>query len=303
MVVIHETDDIERLMRDHYARFRLTALHRGGSVRIARTEMGPVAIERAALSMRFTGRGAPLGFVPIGRVVSGGVAYRNDGAGGRYAPGDVFLACQPDREFEAEVDDLTFEGVHLDPRLLARTAGRAVRFTGYRPVSAAATALWNSTYDYVRESSRSVSPGPGTLLAGSLTALIAAAALSVFPHDGLVEPTIADRRDAHPASLRRAVAFIEGNAHRDLSPAEISGAAHVTVRALQLAFRRHLDTTPMAYLRRARLDHAHHDLRAADPARDSVGAIAARWGFVNHSRFTASYRAAYGVTPSQTLRS
>ncbi|MEU7875843.1 hypothetical protein [Dactylosporangium sp. NPDC049140] len=27
--------------------------------------------------------------------------------------------------------------------------------------------------------------------------------------------------------------------------------------------------------------------------------MAARWGFANHSRFTAIYRAAYGVTPSR----
>ncbi|MEU1390940.1 MULTISPECIES: helix-turn-helix domain-containing protein [unclassified Nonomuraea] len=61
--------------------------------------------------------------------------------------------------------------------------------------------------------------------------------------------------------------------------------AHVTVRAIQLAFRRHLDTTPLGYLRRIRLYHAHADPRAADPGRgDSVAAIAARWGFAHPGR-------------------
>ncbi|MEV0560870.1 helix-turn-helix domain-containing protein [Dactylosporangium sp. NPDC050588] len=34
----------------------------------------------------------------------------------------------------------------------------------------------------------------------------------------------------------------------------------------------------------------------------TVTAIAARWGFASHSRFTASYRVTYGEPPSTTLR-
>ena len=73
--------------------------------------------------------------------------------------------------------------------------------------------------------------------------------------------------------------------------------------AVQLAFRRHLDTTPIEYLRRVRLDRAHHDLIAADPARVTVTAIAVRWGFPSPSRFAARYRQAYGISPSHTLHS
>ena len=41
---------------------------------------------------------------------------------------------------------------------------------------------------------------------------------------------------------------------------------------------------------------------AADPDRDSVTAVAYRWGFSSPSRFAAYYRRSYGVTPSHTLR-
>ncbi|WP_211269144.1 helix-turn-helix transcriptional regulator [Saccharothrix syringae] len=54
---------------------------------------------------------------------------------------------------------------------------------------------------------------------------------------------------AQPDTLRRAIAFIESNAHRDISVADIAAAGFVTVRAVQPAFRRHLGTTPMAHLR------------------------------------------------------
>ena len=70
---------------------------------------------------------------------------------------------------------------------------------------------------------------------------------------------------------------------------------------MQLAFRRHLDTTPTRYLRRVRLDHAHRQLLTADPERDTVTAVAYRWGFASSSRFAAYYRTAYGVSPSSTL--
>jgi AraC-like DNA-binding protein len=112
-----------------------------------------------------------------------------------------------------------------------------------------------------------------------------------------------DRFDSSPATLRRAVAFIDEQAGRHLTVADIAAASFVTVRAVQLAFRRHLDMTPMQYLRLVRLHRAHHDLLAADPARESVTAVAYRWKFASASRFTAYYRGIYGVLPSHTLRS
>jgi AraC-like DNA-binding protein len=99
----------------------------------------------------------------------------------------------------------------------------------------------------------------------------------------------------------RAVAFIEDRARDNISVTDIAAAAFVTVRAVQLAFRRHLDTTPLMYLRRVRLEHAHDDLLSADPGRSTVTAIAADWHFGNASRFSAYYRAAFGVPPGQTL--
>jgi transcriptional regulator GlxA family with amidase domain len=127
--------------------------------------------------------------------------------------------------------------------------------------------------------------------------------LATFPNTALTDPTIEDRRDAHPDTLRRAVTFIDEHAHEDITIADIAAAACVGIRAVQLAFRRHLDTTPLEYLRRVRLDHAHRELQAADPARETVTAMACRWGFTSTSRFTAYYREVYRVVPSYTLRS
>jgi anti-anti-sigma factor len=106
---------------------------------------------------------------------------------------------------------------------------------------------------------------------------------------------------AASGTVGRAVAFIEERARDDIGVADIAAAAFVTVRAVQLAFRRYLDTTPLGFLRQVRLECAHQELAEADPDRTTVTAIAADWRFTNASRFSAYYRAAYGVPPTQTL--
>jgi AraC-like DNA-binding protein/anti-anti-sigma regulatory factor len=115
-------------------------------------------------------------------------------------------------------------------------------------------------------------------------------------------PPPAPRAFTANSTMGRAVGFIEERAQDDIAVADIAAAAFVTVRAVQLAFRSHLGVTPLAYLRQVRLEHAHRQLLYADPARTTVTAVAADWRFSNSSRFTAYYRAVYGVAPLQTLR-
>jgi transcriptional regulator GlxA family with amidase domain len=107
--------------------------------------------------------------------------------------------------------------------------------------------------------------------------------------------------DATSETLRRAVRLIEERAQEDLSVAELALACGVTPRALQYAFRRHLGCTPMAYLRRVRLDLARQALREGEAS--TVSDAAARYGFFNPGRFAAGYREAFDENPSDTLDS
>jgi transcriptional regulator GlxA family with amidase domain len=102
-----------------------------------------------------------------------------------------------------------------------------------------------------------------------------------------------DRTDALPPLLRRAIAFIDDNAHTGIGLTDIAEAIHLTPRAVQYMFNRHVDTTPVTYLRRVRLDLAHRDLAAADPRSDTVTAIAARWGWAHPGRFSVVYKTIY----------
>lgn len=107
-------------------------------------------------------------------------------------------------------------------------------------------------------------------------------------------------RVAQPA-VRRAMELIEGHAAEPLTVEDIAEAVGVSVRALQEGFRRHLETTPTAYLRDVRLDKAHTELAAGVPGATTVTDVAFRWGFAHLGRFSLAYRRRFGESPSETL--
>jgi AraC-like DNA-binding protein len=105
-----------------------------------------------------------------------------------------------------------------------------------------------------------------------------------------------------PPWLRSATDFIEQNAHADITLADVAGVAHVTPRALQMAFRRRLATTPRGYLLNARLERAHEELANSAAAATTVAEVAHHWGFRHPGRFARHYREKYGCYPEATLK-
>ncbi|MBB6377738.1 transcriptional regulator GlxA family with amidase domain [Pseudonocardia eucalypti] len=113
----------------------------------------------------------------------------------------------------------------------------------------------------------------------------------------------ADTVNVPPRPIRRAEALIVKHAREPLTVTDIAEAVGLSVRGLQVGFRRHFGTTPLSRLREARLAGAHAELVAADPTTTTVSAVATGWGFWHLGRFSASYRERWGVAPSITLRS
>lgn len=77
--------------------------------------------------------------------------------------------------------------------------------------------------------------------------------------------------------------------------------ASVGVRALQIAFRQHLDTTPRAYLTHVRMQRAHQELLASQRDTTTVNRVVAKWGLGHPGRFARAYYALFGELPSETL--
>nr|WP_281173749.1 helix-turn-helix transcriptional regulator [Mycobacterium genavense] len=105
-----------------------------------------------------------------------------------------------------------------------------------------------------------------------------------------------------PRAIRSAIEIIEEEAHLPLTLASIATRTHISVRTLQQGFQRHLDTSPMAYLREVRLRRAHQALLRSDPSQVTVASVVYRWGFTNLGRFAAAHSARYRETPTETLR-
>jgi AraC-like DNA-binding protein len=180
----------------------------------------------------------------------------------------------------------------------------ALRFTGLRPMSPGLGRHWNDAVRYLvgavlRDPDLSANP----LIVGQLTQLLAAAALDTFPSTALASHPRIPADHATPAVIRRAMDVIDANADRELTLSDVATASGTGARGLRGAFLRHQDTTPTGYARRVRMEHAHRELQAADPAgRDTVPSVAARWGFADPGRFATAYRESYNRMPDETLR-
>lgn len=108
---------------------------------------------------------------------------------------------------------------------------------------------------------------------------------SILPSMPMPERGVGDR---FPVRLRRRPQSGQNRVDDRRTPLTVSSIASrsfVSVRSLQQGFRRHLGTSPMAYLRAVRLRRAHQTLLESDPSTVSVAAVAYRWGFSNLGRF------------------
>ncbi len=110
-----------------------------------------------------------------------------------------------------------------------------------------------------------------------------------------------DLSGAAPFQLRRAQDYIRGNLGEPLTLALIAAEAGCSLRSLQMGFKRHVGCSPMQYLTRERLIHAHYLLQSLPPDH-RVGAVAFDAGFSHLGRFSIAYRAAFGRSPRETLR-
>lgn len=104
--------------------------------------------------------------------------------------------------------------------------------------------------------------------------------------------------------VRRAKEYIHAHLTVALTLPEIARHACVSPRALEAAFRRNGDASPLSYAREQRLVGVHEALRAAvaEGRRANITEVAMDHGFIHMGRFAAQYRKRYGCAPSATLR-
>ncbi|MET8233039.1 AraC family transcriptional regulator [Micromonospora sp. NPDC005298] len=274
-------------------------------------DAGPVLTSRVRCGMDFELQLEPLKDLLLVAVVNGRTVVRDGRDEAQAGPGGVLLqrtgrpltnVCDRSELYNISLDARTVTEAAVDKTGIAQ---HLFRFEAMTPVSEEMGQFWHDTATHLhRLLTGPAEPLRSPLVIHAAADLAASAALAAFPHSAMTMTHRLRVGQLPVGPVRRAVSFIETHCREAITPVQIAEAVRVTPRALRTAFRRHLGTTPRAYLWRARLDGAHQDLLAADPARgDTVAAIAHRWGYLRPSRFASAYREAHGRSPSDTLYS
>jgi len=199
------------------------------------------------------------------------------------------------------IDRVAFN-THL-AQMLGRRTDRPLAFTGAfdltGPRGAAIRAL---VLHLVGEADAGrAALGQGSLMGRQIEAALMTGLLEAHHHNFSDALLRSHNTELAPKLVRQAEELMLARIDHPLALIDVAEAVGVSARALQYAFRRFRNTTPMAFLRQARLERAHRDLQNARPG-DTVTDIATRWGFTHFGRFAEAYRARYGSTPRQTLQ-
>jgi AraC-like DNA-binding protein len=306
-------DEITEYIRSTFVRHRARFVRASDAARFAvRSSRTPiVAGDRVRSTLNYSQESDPFDYF-LFFVVNGGQVRMDTRDHGRIdlVAGDATL-CPVGVPVGFDMHDIDLTVVRLPIARLVQVAaeltgpaGPPLRFESLRPVSAPMDRYWRALVNLVNGA---LMDDPSTLtnrlFAEELVRTVAIAALHTFPNTTMSRAYARGPGEVGPATLRRAVDYIDTHAAEAISVSDIAAAAGTTARALQYAFRRHFDTTPMGYLRQARLHRAHHDLQAADPTTGAtVEQVAARHGFANAARFATDYQRRYGRPPTARHR-
>lgn len=110
---------------------------------------------------------------------------------------------------------------------------------------------------------------------------------------------ITPRQQRRQDVVRRVRELVTEQPHEYQGVERLCAALHVTRRTLQNCFQDSLGISPASYLRLVRLNAVRRDLRDAN-AQQTIGDVAARWGFWHMGHFSHDYKALFGETPSHT---
>lgn len=303
-----DSDDLaetEHLVSAHYAKVRIGACRPGTPTRarVWRTNVGQLSVDESEFSYDMGFDMEPPEKVLLCRVRSGVIDQRSSsGEAATLGAGQVVaFGAQHDVDYVGEVRHALYDVITIEHGLLDEAAGfegASVRFTGSVPVDAAANQLVVDAIDHVRHG---VMANPHAaaqpLIASAVSRYLAAMVVAALPNVAASRPVIPAGMDNSPALLRRAIAYIDDNAHTDIAVTDIASAVGLTPYSLLRLFRQHRDCAPMQYVRRVRLHHARVDLESGLDDAVTVSEVAHRWGFGNVGRFAMEYQQTYGRRP------
>lgn len=224
--------------------------------------------------------------------LDGEVAFRTDGFEAELSRGTLFVMNPGLRYRKTWSCDARQLMIKVPRMRLASHAGKPVRFAP-RPVRLETV---DGFAGYVAHVCRDLASGHGLSahagLRREMEDLMLSALLATQAHE--------EYDDAAPYYLHCAEAHIRAQLSRSVGISELIAVTGAGERALQQAFRRYRDCTPLDYSRNVRLDAARAALSSGEGA--CVTQVALEFGFAHFGRFAQSYAARFGEKPSATVK-
>jgi AraC-like DNA-binding protein len=288
--------------------FTISGLVGGEPVQHARFDGGDFLLQEIVVPGRARIDAEPAAGALVIQVVSGFVRYSGPDAELELDVGQPVLAADG-LPCALEVEHARLRLTVLDRPLLRRVAAEQpgstvaqIQFYAARTPTTAKEEMWNRALRFVTDSLSEVDAASRALVTDACARLLAASALTCFPNSVMDDSGSARAGADTPIQLRRAMSFVDANVQEDIGVNDIAAAVHLSPRAVQYLFRRHLGLAPSQYVRNVRLDRAHQELVGSDRSTATVSEVAARWGFGHTGRFAVLYRQTFGQSPHVTLR-
>jgi transcriptional regulator GlxA family with amidase domain len=140
----------------------------------------------------------------------------------------------------------------------------------------------------------------GVLPVGSLRALaVACVSVSDRRAQSLGDRTLVELGRLHEAAaahVRIVQEYIDAHLNEPLTAGQLAALVGTSVRGLQLQFHRLVGCSPIAFVRRRRLEAVRRDPLQGPPG-DTVSQIAFRWGLCHLGRFAGDYLRLFGEHP------
>jgi AraC family ethanolamine operon transcriptional activator len=202
---------------------------------------------------------------------------------------DLVAAVFSPRDLAANLDDPSLDYLELERELLRSTKTLGASHAG-------------ALADFLQRVHRCGSETPEVLMVPSNLRQLeeefyALLVDTLYAAHGPLVPGLCPNRKR---IVRRFQDYLEAAPESALNVAEICEEIGVTRRTLQNATREVFGISPQSYLKAIRLNGFRRALKVRDPHCESIGDIAARWGFWHLSHLAQDYRRLFGELPSQT---
>jgi AraC-like DNA-binding protein len=266
-------------------------LGEAGAVRVAELRAGrPGHAERTRRHIR---RSDPEMW-KVDVLVNGRAVIEQDGRQAMLGPGDFALVdlSRPARwrMTPMRLVTLVFPRMLLPGGALRVTDLTAVAFGGARGSAALLSGLARQLAGHLDD----WAPAEGPQVGGAVLDLLSVA---LATRSGSDLSVLAGSRQR--VLLARVRAFIEQRlSDPALSPDHVAAAHHISLRYLYRLFEAEGGSVA-GWIRQRRLEQCRRDLLNPALADRSVSAIAAHWGLTNASHFSRTFRAAYGLPPTE----